>query len=138
MLKLASLETTEVKDSKTGKEIRVSTTARLIYRKAYPNEYGSMRNHRLNMTIAKDFVNNAGNVLHYFRLGKKESPRHEYKPVGSGGDIYANVAEIRGTSSSFFISAIKENTIDILTIQTSWLKPKYKGSHEEPIALGDS
>jgi len=139
MLKQAGLEDTEITDSKTGKKIRVTTTVRMMYRKAYPQEYGDMRNARLNIAIAKDFIQNSGNVLHYFRLGKKEKSRSEYSPLGAEkGQVKANVAEIRGTSSSFFISAIKESTVDILTIQNSWLKPKYKGSQDDPIALGDS
>ncbi len=137
MDKIATLEETEITDPKSGKAIRISTTARLVYRKMYPADYGSLRNARLNLIIAKEFVQNSGHVLHYFRLGKK-GPRTEHKPSGGEeGQIYANVAEIRGTSKFFFISAIKENSIDILTIQSNWLKPKYQGSKENPIALGD-
>lgn len=139
MEKTAALEETEITDPSSGKKIRVSTTTRLLYRKAYPQEYGSMRNARLNQVIAKDFASNSNNVLHYFRLGKKGAPRHEHKPEGAEeGKIYGNVAEIRGNASSFFISAIQDDTIDILTIQNSWIKPKYKGSQDEPMALGDT
>lgn len=139
MKKIAALEETEITDPSSGKQIRVSTTTRLLYRKSYPQEYGQMRNARLNQVIAKDFASNSNNVLHYFRLGKKGTSRTEYKPVGAEeGKIYGNVAEIRGNASSFFISAIQDDTIDILTIQNSWLKPKYRGSEENPMALGDS
>lgn len=139
MLKLAGLEDTEMTDSKTGKKIRISTTVRLIYRKSRPEEYGSMRNSVLNVEIAKDFVANSGNILHYFRLGKKETTRTEHEPPGAEkGMIHANVAEIRGSASSFFISAIQDSSVDILTIQNNWMKPKYKGSQEDPFALGDS
>lgn len=132
MLKLAKLEETEMTDSKSGKAIRISTTTRLIYRKIYP-ELESVRNARLNILIAKDFVKNASNVLHYFRLGKKEQTRTE----SAEENISADVAEIRGNQSFFFVSAIRDNYIDILTVQTSWLKPKYRGSQEDPIALGE-
>lgn len=139
MIKLASLEDTETTDPKTGKTIRISTTVRLIYRKLYPQEYGDMRNARLNLVIAKDFVANANNVLHYFRLGSKEVSRTEHQPAGAEkGKVYANVAEIRGTSSSFYVSAIQDNSIDILTIQKSWYKPKYKGTEDAPMEMGDS
>lgn len=139
MLKLAGLEDSDMSDPKTGKKIRISTTVRLIYRKAYPDVYGSMRNSKLNIVIAKDFIKNSNNVLHYFRLGSKGQSRTEYKPPGHvSGEVYANVAEIRGSTSSYFISALKDNSIDILTIQASWLKPRYMGSSEKPIALGDS
>lgn len=133
-----ALEEVEARDPASGKSIRISTTARIIYRKMYP-EYKSVRNARLNLLIAKDFIENASNVLHYFRLGKKESPRHEYQPPGAeAGKVYSNTGEIRGTSSFFFISAINSDSVDILTVQSSWLKPKYKGSRENPIALGDT
>lgn len=122
MLKIASIEETEITDSKTGKKIRISTTTRLLYRKINPQEYASMRNARLNLIIAEDFASQSGNVLHYFRLGKE----------GRDG-----VGEIRGSASAYFISAVKDEFIDILTIQRSWLKPKYQGSRENPIALGD-
>lgn len=123
MIKQASLEETEVTDPKHNKIIRISTTTRLIYRKARPQEYAAMRNPQLNLVIANDFIHQANNVLHYFRLGE------------SGRD---GVAEIRGNSSAFFVAAIKGEYVDVLTIQHSWLKPKYKGSRENPIALGDS
>ena len=139
MNKTAALEETEVVDPSSGKQIRISTTTRLLYRKAYPQEYGDMRNARLNQAIAKDFASNSGNVLHYFRLGKRGAPRNEHKPEGAEeGKVYGNVAEIRGNASSFFISAIQDDTIDILTIQNSWIKPKYKGSQDKPMAFGDT
>lgn len=122
MIKQASLEETEITDPRHGKEIRISTTTRLIYRKAYPQEYGAMRNARLNQVIAKEFAAQANSVLHYFRLG--ESGRE-------------GVAEIRGNASSFFIAAIKDDSVDVLTIQNSWFKPKYRGTRENPIELGD-
>jgi hypothetical protein len=120
--KIAGLEETEVADSRTGKVIRISTTVRIIYRKLYPEEYGTMRNARLNQVIAADFAQQSGNVLHYFRLGKD----------ASGG-----IGEIRGSSSSFFVSALKSETIDVLVIQKSWLKPRYQGTREDPVELGD-
>lgn len=132
------MEDTETTDPKTGKKIRISTTTRLIYRKTYPQEYGELRNARLNQIIAEDFIKSGSSVVHYFRLGDSGS-RGDYEPLGAEpGKVYANVAEIRGTSSSFFISAIKDNNIDILTIQNSWKKPRYKGSASNPIELGDS
>ena len=138
MIKLAGMEDTGLTDSKTGKKIRISTTTRLIYRKTYPAEYGELRNQRLNQLIAEDFVKASGSVVHYFRLGDKGS-RTDYKPEGAEeGKVYANVAEIRGTSASFFVSSVRESYIDILTIQNSWKKPRYQGSKNNPIALGDS
>jgi len=126
--KRAAMESAESTDPKTGKKIRVSTTTRLIYRETYPTEYGHLRNSRLNQVIARDFIQASSQVVHYFRLGTGDD----------SGTTHRGVAEIRGNSSSFFISAIREGYIDILTIQNDWLKPKYKGSSDNPIALGDS
>lgn len=134
-----ALEDTDIKDPATDLSIRISTTVRILYRKAYPNEYGTMRNARLNYVIAKEFISNSNKVIHYFRLGKKKSPQNEFKPPGSEeGKVYTGVGEIRGAGSFYFVSARKSDTIDILTIQASWLKPKYRGSAEKPIEVGDT
>lgn len=128
MKKIAGMENSEIKDPSSGKPISISTTARLMWREAWPSEYSEMRNARLNIEIAKDFASNAGNVLHYFRLGGDDS----------AGTAHRGTAEIRSGSSSFYyISAIRSSSIDILTIQVSWLKPKYKGSIDNPMELGD-
>lgn len=98
-----------------------------------------MRNVQLNDLIAREFAKNANQVLHYFRLGDADQTRTEYQPPGAEpGKVYADVAEIRGSSSFFYISAIRGEYIDILTVQSSWLKPRYRGSREKPIALGDT
>ena len=129
------MEDSEISDPSSGKDIYISTTTRILYRKMYP-EYATLRNVRLNEIIAKEFARNSNHVLHYFRLGKKDKPRSEQ--MGSSGETMANAGEIRGSSSFYFISAIKERSIEILTVQASWLKPKYKGSSKSPIELGDS
>ena len=137
MKKIASIEETELRDPKTGKVIRISTTTRLVFRRL-SEEFRRMRNFKLNALIAEDFIKNSNNVLHYFRLGNKKETRNEYSPPGSEpGKIYANVGEIRGKGSSYYISAIKDDSIDILTIQTKWLKPKYRGTKNKPIELGE-
>ena len=121
MKKFAGLEETEVSDSKTGKDIAVSTTARLIFRKAWPEKYGAMRNARLNDEIAKDFSSNSGSVLHHFWINKADRV----------------IGEIRAGSSSFFyISVVRGTRIDIITIQTSWIRPEYNPSEEE-MEMGD-
>lgn len=122
------MEKTEITDPKTGKVIAISTTARLVWREAWPAEYADMRNARLNIEIAKDFASSSGNVVHYFNLGSKDS----------GGSPHKGTAEIRaGGSSFYYISAIRSTTIDIISIQADWLKPKYKGSRDNPMELGD-
>jgi hypothetical protein len=119
MKKIAGLEATDVNDPKTGLTISVSTTTRKMFRKMYPEQYGGMRNVRLNYVIAEEFAKSSANVVHYFRLGK---------------DKDAGVAEIRsGGSGVYYISAIRERSVDILTVQASWLQPKYKGSASSPM-----
>jgi hypothetical protein len=126
MLKQGEMEEVESKDPKTGLTIRISTTTRLVYRHMYPEQYGDLRNIRLNDVIAKQF--SGSDVVHYFRLGTGSE-----KGTGHGG-----VAEIRyGPSGIYYISAIRQNSIDILTVQSDWLKPKYKGSAERPMEMGD-
>jgi hypothetical protein len=119
MKKIAGLEITDVKDPKTGLSISVSTTTRKMFRKMYPDQYGPMRNVRLNYVIAEEFAKNSSNVVHYFRLGKEKD---------------SGVAEIRsGGAGVYYISAIRQDSIDILTVQASWLQPKYKGSASNPL-----
>lgn len=128
MKKFADMEITEVDDPGTGKTVAVSTTVRLLFRQAWPEKYGDMRNSRLNYEIAKDFIANSGNVLHYFRLGTGDE----------SGTGHSGVAEIRaGGSSFFYISAIRSKSIDILTMQADWIRPKYEGSADNPLVLGE-
>lgn len=121
MKKYAGLEETEITDPKTSKDIAVSTTARIMFRKAWPDQYAQMRNVRLNIEIAKDFASNSGNVVHYFWMNKEKRI----------------IAEIRkGSSSFFYISVVRGKRIDVLAIQSSWLKPKFRSS-SQVIELGD-
>ncbi len=123
MKKMAGMEETEITDTKTGKSILVSTTARLYFRKFIdPTNYGKMRNKKLNWIIAKDFADNSSNVLHYFWISK------ERRVIG----------EIRKSKySGYYISAITDNNINIITVQSDYFKsPKYKKSGQI-IELGD-
>ncbi len=115
------LELTEVSDPKNQKDISVSTTTRIMYRKMYPDQYGGMRNVELNNIIAREFAQHSSGVIHLFWISKDKRI----------------IGEIRqGRSGSFYISAIRGSTIDILTIQSSWFRPKYK-PRTDAIAMGD-
>lgn len=119
--KYAGIEETEIVDPRTDKDIAVSTTTRLIFRRQWPEEYGKMRNVLLNIEIAKDFASNSSNVMHYFWIDKEKRV----------------LAEIRkGSSNFFYISIVRGARIDIITIQGSWMQPRFKSS-AEPIELGD-
>ena len=110
MIKLGGLEETEKTDPRTNRDIFVSTTTRILFRKIFPDKYSRMRNTQLNEIIAADFVQNSGNVYHYFWIDKKNR----------------TIAEIRkGAAGTFYISALRSDRIDILTIQNSWKTPKF-------------
>lgn len=110
MISISSLEESKVVDKRTGLDIKVSTTVRKIFRKAFPDKFLDMRNARLNYYISEDFSSNSSNVVHFFKLGKN-----------------GELAEIRkGSGGIYYISAIRKNTIDILVIQSDWIKPKFK------------
>lgn len=119
------MEKTGLTSSKYGKEIRVSTTARLYYRNIInPERYKLMKNEILNKIIAKEYLKQP--TLHYFKLG-----------YGSKGTPHRGTAEISGSGSRIYISAIRESYIDILTLQDKWFEVRYKGSALDPIELGD-
>lgn len=121
MDKFAGLEESGISDKSNGNDIFVSTTVRLIFRKINPEEYAGMRNSKLNAVIATDFANNSSNIVHKFWISK------EKRVIG----------EIRGAiKGGFYISQIKDNKTYILTMQSSWFKPKYKSSRN-PIEVGD-
>ena len=111
MIKSGGLEQTDKSDSRTNRDIAVSTTTRIMFRKLWPEEYGHLRNTKLNDVIATTFMQNSSNVYHYFWIDKENR----------------TIAEIRGGPSGiFFISALRGNRIDILTVQSSWKAPKYR------------
>lgn len=97
-------ETTQV-DIHTGLRVRIGTGVRKFYRESAPETYGSMRNAKLNEVIAKDFLSYSAYILHHFPLTKKGK---------------REIGEIRGNSGQFFISAIRDNYIDILATVGSW------------------
>ena len=69
MIKKAGLEESSLTDPQTGLKIRVSTTARIKYRKYIEETISgeeSFSNIALNDLIAKDFYVSSNNVLHYF------------------------------------------------------------------------
>lgn len=119
MVKIAGFESSEKTDPRNDKDIYISVTARKIFRKMYPR-FSNTRNNIVNEIIANDFIKNTNNVIHLFWLDKEKRV----------------IAEIRkGFSGVFYISAIRNNRVDILTFQSSWLKPKYK--KVSPIEMGD-
>lgn len=114
------MEDSGLSDGATGRKIRVSSTARKIYREI--EAYQGFRNAKLNQVIAKDFTTQGSNILHHFRLtktGKKE------------------IGEIRGSTEIYYVSAIRGNTIDILTVQGKWIEPNYRVKDSSKLRLED-
>lgn len=120
MKKTAGLEDTGITDQVHGKPIRVSTTVRMIYRKTWNNpefrDFSSMRNTTLNEIIARDFVNSSDKVIHYFALGRINDQQRDLGEIRN--------LSIDGTGLfKFFISAVRDGSVDILTIQSKYIKP---------------
>lgn len=113
------MEETQQTDPATGRKIRVSTTARKLYRLV--EQYQGIRNAKLNEIIAKDFIESARMIQHHFVLTKQK------KEIG----------EIRGSSDIYFVSAIRPSSVDILTIQGKWVEPKYKVKDSSKLRLED-
>jgi hypothetical protein len=114
------MEDSNVTDTATGRKIRVSVTVRKLYREI--EEYQGLRNARLNQVIAADFSRESSNILHHFRLTK--SGKNE-------------IGEIRGSADIYFVSAIRDNYIDILTVQGKWFQPKYRILDSKKLRLED-
>lgn len=140
MRKLADLEVTEKTDPATGNKIRISTTARLALRIMFP-KFTEERNARLNDRMAFMFSNSAGNVVHRFKLGNKDTGAWRPAEPDSGEQNNREVAEIRSGPGGdfFFISAIRQGYIDILTLQDNWKqgKPNQGGSKGAGAGAGD-
>jgi hypothetical protein len=113
IIKFAGFDETEITDPETGLKIRVSITTRKVFRHLYKTSedlgYSHMRNDLLNEVIAKDFILGAQKIVHRFKLKSGEFAEIRNKP----------------RTVMFYISAIRDNTIDILTIQNGWKSPKY-------------
>lgn len=109
------MEETLVTDPASGMKIRVSVTTRKMYRHIFRNsKIGMMRNEPLNQLIANDFSKSSDKVVHSFKLGKS-------------GEAERSLAEIRNRAGSvmFFISTVRGQYVDILTLQSAWKSPKY-------------
>lgn len=121
MRKISALEDTTISDPNSGKIIRISTSTRIYFRRAFP-DYSHVRNERLNLVIAKEFAKASSKVLHYFPLKKG---------TGKSSDgISEDMAQIRGNKNYFFIGIVRGSNIDVIAVQTSWLKPRYARQQE--------
>ena len=127
MIKSAGLEQTSVSDPVHGKPIKISTTLRLLYRKIYndPNwrDFTKMRNETLNEIIAQDFASSSGKIMHYFALGKINDQQRDL------GEIRNMMIDGRGIAR-FYVSAIRDDSVDVISIQSRWIKTKFRSKED--------
>ena len=121
MIKKAGLEDSSLRDPQTGLKIRISTTARIKYRKYIKetiSDEESFSNIALNDLIAKDFYVSSNNVLHYFiaNSSRVSDQSREWVEI-------RRMSNNRGNLSLFF-SILREDSIDIITVSQNWNQPK--------------
>ena len=120
--KEAGMEDAGLTDPRTNLPIRVSTTARIKYRKYFDERYSyrdvlyDLSNRQLNEVIAQDFAASSEGAMHMFlsKSSSIESKKREW-------------IEIRKASNrrafNYFFSIIRSDGIDILTTSTIYHKP---------------
>lgn len=115
---------TGVTDPKRGRQIRVNTTVRKIYKQDFktmafpPNPLKTFENAgilELSKYIAEEYAKNAANVKKVWR-NEKKSP---------------NILEIRSFGTNkYFVTILTEEFCDIISIQGQWLSQKQKKQRE--------
>lgn len=124
-------EDSGVSDPATGKQIAVSISLRVFYRKKYPEAYGSMPNKELNRVIGEEFAKCSSNIIHYFRAGKGK------------GSISAEWAEIRkGIWSTRYFISLMGDKMYVVTMQDSFFDPQKRrtkiNNSDDPVLFIDS
>ena len=123
MIKEAGLEKSTLTDPRTGLQIRVSTTARMKYRKYFDERFvdreilHDLSNQRLNDIIAQDFAASSEGALHMFVANSSNvaSKRRDWVEV-------RRVATRR--AFNYFFAIIRCDGIDIITTSTRYNRPR--------------
>ena len=97
MIKISALENTLITDDKTGKQISVSTSARIYWRRYFSQQFGKYRNADLNEVIASDV--SKATIIHRFLLKS------------------GNIGEIRKSSKFYYVVSITDSSADVLVVQ---------------------
>ena len=115
---------TGVTDPKRGRQIRVNTTVRKIYKQDFktmafpPNPLKTFENAgilELSKYIAEEYAKNAANVKNVWK-NEAKSP---------------NIMEIRSFGTNkYFVTILTEEFCDIISIQGQWLSQKQKKQRE--------
>ena len=117
------MEQAALSDPRTGLPIRVSTTARIKYRK-YFSEYWSekrdmlfdLSNRELNDIIAQDFAASADSVVHMFVSNTSS--------ISNQKRSWIEIRKVKTRRAfNFFFSVIRPDGIDILTTSTRYRRP---------------
>ncbi len=121
--KSAGMEDSGLTDPRTNLPIRVSTTARIKYRKYFDQRFSyrdvlyDLDNKDLNQIIAQDFAVSANKALHMF-LSNTSS-------IDSKKRSWIEVRQVSGRSAfNYFFSIIRPEGIDIITTSTRYIKPR--------------
>jgi adenine-specific DNA methylase len=123
MYKKAGMEDTGMTDPRTNLPIRVSTTARIKYRKYFDERFThrdilhDLGNRQLNEIIAQDFAVSSDNVLHMF-LSRSSN-------IASKKREWIEIRQVSGRSAfNYFFSIIRHDGIDIITTSTRYNRPR--------------
>jgi hypothetical protein len=124
IIKNAGMEEATLTDPRTGLPIRVSTTARIKYRKYFDERLIGKRemlhdlsNRQLNDIIAQDFAVSADGVVHMFVSNTSS--------IDTQKRSWIEVRKVKSrTAFNFFFSVIRPEGIDIITTSTYYKKPR--------------
>lgn len=137
--KMPSKVETEVTDSQTGKQIRVTTTVRKIFRQDHGGQ-------AFPMDTNKTFDNAGIKELSEYIAKLFSSGTTQYQwsnPNKPETETSGGMLEIRSFGSNkYFVASLKDGFTDILSVQGKWASEKVRkmlgGRHMETSRLGKS
>tara|TARA_B100001027_G_C16120372_1_gene264617 strand:+ start:246 stop:659 length:414 start_codon:yes stop_codon:yes gene_type:complete len=124
MIKKAGMEQATLSDPRTGLPIRISTTARIKYRKYFSENFSERRdilydlsNRQLNDIIAQDFAASSDSVVHMFLANESN--------IDTKRRNWIEIRQVKTRRAfNFFFSIIRSDGIDIITTSTRYKKPR--------------
>lgn len=122
-VKKAGMEQSTLSDPRTNLPIRVSTTARIKYRKYFNDFFSDRRevlydlsNRQLNDIIAQDFAASSDSVVHMFLSNESN--------IDTKRRNWIEIRRVKTRNAfNFFFSIIRADGIDIITTSTRYKKP---------------
>lgn len=123
IIKRAGMEQSTLSDPRTNLPIRVSTTARIKYRKYFDDKFADKRdmlydlsNRQLNDIIAQDFAASSDSVVHMFVSNTSS--------LDTKKRSWIEIRQVKTRRAfNFFFSVIRPDGIDIITTSTRYKKP---------------